>query len=572
MTTNDAEVQSSVKRRLVTVRGERQVNYRRAGSGPPFVLMHELPLSSLSLVGLIEELADTFTVIALDTPGYGSSNPLPVPEQPDIRDYATAAVETLDALGLGRFAVYGAHTGALIALEVACMQPDRVAATVLDGLPLFSDEERDEFLAHYIPAYKPNMSGTHLVDLWARCRDQHLYYPWYRRESSTRLDVDLPDAEYLHEGVLDFLRAGDGYRLGYVAAFRHVAEPSLAALTVPTAIVAREDDLLAPHLERLPELPTCCGSERLPGDRAKWAEWIRAFVNPHLDGEATPIAARAEPIPGRLTRDYVDTSYGQLLIRQGGDMDGRPLVLLHGSPGSAAMLEPLMEQLAPGLPLIAFDTLGNGDSDKPRFTDPWIGDYGQVMVEAIDRLGFDEFDLYGTHTGGLIAIETAIELGPERVKNLIIEGIPIFSEAERDDLLAKYTQPLEPRWDGSHLVFAWQFFLYQMLFWPWYKTTRPGIRWVEPITAELLHDWVVELLKGGRTYPLAYNAAFAYPTRERLPHLSVRTLITTPSTDMFHEYNEPAAKLAQNATAKALPDGLDAQAAVYVRFLEGGDP
>ena len=446
----DAEPGDGIKRRLVTVGGERQVNYRRAGSGPPFVLLHGSPRSSLEVIGLLEQLAETFTVIALDTPGYGGSDRLPAPEEPEIRDYAASVVETVDALGLERFGVYGTHTGALLALEVACLLPDRVGAAVLDGLPLFTDDEREEFLARFNPPYPPAISGSHLVELWSRFRDQSVYFPWYRRESSTRLNIDLPSPEWLQDGVLDFLRAGDAYPLAYDAAFRHVAEPSLAALAVPTAILAHDDDPLAPYWQRLPELPDCCSPEHVPSDLAELADWIRAFAEPHLASAAAPAAGRAKPMRGRLSRDYVDTSHGQLLVRQAGGSDGRPLVLLHGSPGSAGMLEPLMQQLASSVPVIAFDTLGNGDSDKPTFNDPWIGDYGAVMVEALDKLGLDELDLYGTHTGGLIAIETAIELGPERGKNVIVEGVPLFSEHEREELLARYAEPLEPRWDGSH--------------------------------------------------------------------------------------------------------------------------
>ena len=77
------------------------------------------------MLGLLEQLSDTFTMIALDTPGYGGSDPLLEPEQPEIPDYAAAVIETVDALGLERFGVYGTHTGALLALEVARMRPDR---------------------------------------------------------------------------------------------------------------------------------------------------------------------------------------------------------------------------------------------------------------------------------------------------------------------------------------------------------------------------------------------------------------------------------------------------------------
>ena len=48
MTASDAEPQDGIKRRLVTVSDGRQVNYRRAGSGPPFVLLHGSPRSAQS--------------------------------------------------------------------------------------------------------------------------------------------------------------------------------------------------------------------------------------------------------------------------------------------------------------------------------------------------------------------------------------------------------------------------------------------------------------------------------------------------------------------------------------------
>ena len=48
--------------------GERRVMVRRAGSGPPVVLLHESPRSSAAFIPMIEALAERFTVIAPDTP------------------------------------------------------------------------------------------------------------------------------------------------------------------------------------------------------------------------------------------------------------------------------------------------------------------------------------------------------------------------------------------------------------------------------------------------------------------------------------------------------------------------
>ena len=55
------------KRRYVYA-GDRRVHYRRAGAGPPLVMLHASPGSSYVLRPLIELMARSRTVIAIDTP------------------------------------------------------------------------------------------------------------------------------------------------------------------------------------------------------------------------------------------------------------------------------------------------------------------------------------------------------------------------------------------------------------------------------------------------------------------------------------------------------------------------
>jgi pimeloyl-ACP methyl ester carboxylesterase len=368
----------------------------------------------------------------------------------------------------------------------------------------------------------------------------------------------MPDARHLHDGAMGLLRAGDGYRIAYAAAFRYKgaqASEAISQLRVPTAIVACEDDLLYGHLERLPGgLPPGVRDESLPRDRESWAKWLADFwAGNTAEGELPPAIAAAS-IPDLIVKDYVDTSQGQLITRRRDDAQGRPLVLLHASPGSAVMLEPLMQELAPRRPVIAFDTLGNGDSDAAGWKGPWIGDYAKIVNEALDALDLEHVDLYGTHTGALIAVETAIAR-PERVGGLVLDGVTLWDEEFRDELLARYTLPLAPRDDGTHLISAWNFVRDVSLFWPHYNRTREGIRWVEPLDVEALHARVVEVLKSCETYQIAYHAALAYPTRERLPLLNTRTLILSAEGDMLGPYTDEAARLAPNAVAWCVPVG-----------------
>ena len=132
-------VHPAVRRHFVTVNGDRQVHYRRAGKGPAVVLLHQSPTSSREHVPLIERLMGDFTVIAPDTPGNGLSDPLPG-EQPSSADYAHALAQTLDALGIERCGLFGTHTGGVTATEFARLYPDRVSVVIVDGITCWTEE------------------------------------------------------------------------------------------------------------------------------------------------------------------------------------------------------------------------------------------------------------------------------------------------------------------------------------------------------------------------------------------------------------------------------------------------
>jgi pimeloyl-ACP methyl ester carboxylesterase len=586
-----------LKRRYVTVGGTRQVHYRCGGSGPLLVMIHESPLSSAALVALASSLVDRFTVIALDTPGYGNSDPLPSPAQPEVADYAEATAETLAALNVEHCVLYGALTGGAIALELARSRPDVVGALTLDFLPWFPAEQRAFFLENYLPLFPTRADGGHLTTLWARFRDQYAHLPWFDRDLVARMDIDMPNSQLIHDGVMDMLRAGDGYRVAYSAAFRYEPEAPLAEVNVPVALIAPIEEFLTAQTDLLKEPPVATATAPLPGGRE--AETIIRqlgdVVASDVDDGPSDSAVWTR-VGKRITSSYVDTSVGQLHVRGRPGDDARPVVLLHPSPGSALMLHGLIEHLMESRPVIAFDTLGNGESDKPPGWEvsrswepqghrvptgqqppevPWdapqIVDYASVVAEAVDALDFDEFDLYGSHTGGAIAIETAIVLGPDRVRNLVVDGLAMFTSHEQAEHLAHYTPPLEPRWDGSHLAWAWSYLEAQTRFWPWYTQTREGIRWVDAVSPDDLHTWVVELLKSGHTYPLAYRAAFTYAIAERLPLLRSRAMIGASSDDPLAELSEEGARIAPGAIAVVMPGRAREKAALCARFLDGSD-
>jgi pimeloyl-ACP methyl ester carboxylesterase len=98
------------------------ISYRRAGTGPPLVLLHGGPLDSREWRHQFEGLSDEFTLIAPDTPGCGgSSNP---PDSFRQRDYAESLAAFIQAIGLERPHVLGLSFGSGLALELYRWYPN----------------------------------------------------------------------------------------------------------------------------------------------------------------------------------------------------------------------------------------------------------------------------------------------------------------------------------------------------------------------------------------------------------------------------------------------------------------
>lgn len=128
-------VEDQVVRYVKTARGD--IACSEVGSGPPLLiggwwcghlaLNWEDPLFR----AYVSRLAERFTVVRYDQPGRGLSAAAGYPR--DLEDEITATAEIVDALGVDRFAVLGASSGAAVAAGLAALLPDRVHRLVLYG-------------------------------------------------------------------------------------------------------------------------------------------------------------------------------------------------------------------------------------------------------------------------------------------------------------------------------------------------------------------------------------------------------------------------------------------------------
>ena len=153
-------------RRAYVDSGGMQIHYREIGSGDmPIVLLHQSASSSVGYVELMELLADDYRVIAPDTPGFGGSDPLPGPLS--VTALAEALTGALEALGVTSCWLYGHHTGASLAAQIAADHPSLVEKLVLSGPPHF-DEAMRERIRSTVRPYSPEADGSHLASAWKR--------------------------------------------------------------------------------------------------------------------------------------------------------------------------------------------------------------------------------------------------------------------------------------------------------------------------------------------------------------------------------------------------------------------
>lgn len=201
-----------------------QLHIVTAGQGPPVLLLHQTPRSWDEYRDVLPLLAPHHHAIAMDTPGFGASDPIP---NPSMEAWATTALHLLDALNLSQAAVIGHHTGAAIALEIAAQAPTRVTALILSSCP-YVDAPRRATHTSVIDQVEHRPDGTHLTELWSR---RHPYYPPNR-----------PDL--LDRFIADALRAGPLAAEGHRIVNRYRMETRLPLIACPTLVI---DALQDPH-------------------------------------------------------------------------------------------------------------------------------------------------------------------------------------------------------------------------------------------------------------------------------------------------------------------------------------
>lgn len=144
---------------------------------------------------------------------------------------------------------------------------------------------------------------------------------------------------------------------------------------------------------------------------------VAAVVMPPLWFKVSPVPAPELPPAGRAVE--VRPGVKLNVIEEG---SGRPVVLVHGHPGSAYEWVPLMRELAArGWRAIAYDRLGYGRSDPRADGDYSVAANAGDLLGLLEAEGLDDTAVVGWSYGGATAIAAAHE-DPSRIDRLVLVG------------------------------------------------------------------------------------------------------------------------------------------------------
>jgi proline-specific peptidase len=120
---------------------------------------------------------------------------------------------------------------------------------------------------------------------------------------------------------------------------------------------------------------------------------------------------------------YVDYRGYRTWYRVVGDLGSAaaPLLALHGGPGSTHHYFGPLDRLANERPIVVYDQLGCGSSDRPQDVEWSIAVFRDEVDAVRSQLGLERIHLLGTSWGGMLALEHVLS-GAKGIVSLILSS------------------------------------------------------------------------------------------------------------------------------------------------------
>lgn len=210
------------------------------------VLIHGIGADGRMFDPVVARLADCARIVVWHLPGYGGK-PLDGPF--DFRGLVASLQADLDAMGIGRAVLVGHSIGGMVVQELAATFPDRVRALILSATTAVFGSRDGTFQREFVRArLGPLDAGQTIAEMAADAAPRLVGSAAAPEAVPTlvRLMSEIPEATFRAavQCLVTFDRRGE-----------------LARITVPTLLIAGEEDTNAP-LKTMTRM-----AEAIPGAR-----------------------------------------------------------------------------------------------------------------------------------------------------------------------------------------------------------------------------------------------------------------------------------------------------------------
>jgi proline-specific peptidase len=213
-----------------------------------------------------------------------------------------------------------------------------------------------------------------------------------------------------------------------------------------------------------------------------------------------------------------------------------PLLALHGGPGSTHHYFAPLEGLAGERPVVLYDQIGCGSSDRPRDIEWSVAVFRDEVDAVRDQLGLERIHLLGTSWGGMLALEHVLS-GAAGIVGLILSSTLASVDhwaAEQQKLRAQLPADVvevldrhdragtydEPEYERAMDVYMDRHF---------YRGPQPRAE-LERMAAEKATD-VYRAMQGPNEWTVT-GAIKGWDVRDRLGEIDVPTLVIRGRHDM----------------------------------------
>ena len=124
---------------------------------------------------------------------------------------------------------------------------------------------------------------------------------------------------------------------------------------------------------------------------------------------------------------FIEMPDGKVWYQIYGSGDQIPLLVIHGGPGGRSCRLTPIKAISDERPVILYDQLGAGKSDRPEDTTLWhLPRFVDELDKLIDSLQLNRVHILGHSWGSSLAVEYFLTKKPEKVKSMILAG-PLLS-------------------------------------------------------------------------------------------------------------------------------------------------